>query len=124
MNVDFKGVTPIYIQIADGIEDDILSGKLSPGDSCYSQVTIAKELQINPATAAKGIRLLVDRGILEKKRGQAMTIVDNAIQLIKQRKKDEILSSQIDALILEAKKLEIDQADLIRQIQERFSMLS
>ena len=123
MNVDFNEVTPIYIQIADGIEDDILSGKLKPGDSCYSQVTIAKECQINPATAAKGIRILVDRGILERKRGQAMIIVNDAIALIKQRKKDEILSSQIDTLIMEAKKLDLSQDDLIQQIKRRFSKL-
>ena len=49
---------PIYVQIADAIEDDILTGRIEEGGTCYSQVTLAKELRVNPATAAKGINLL------------------------------------------------------------------
>ena len=54
---------------ADGIEDDILTGRIEERvAACYSQVTLAKELRVNPATAAKGINLLVNRGILIKHR--------------------------------------------------------
>ena len=91
MRIDFSQVTPIYIQIADAIEDDILLGKLKEGEKCYSQVVLAKELNINPATAAKGIRLLVERGVLEKVRGQAMTVKVGAMKEIKERKVEEIL---------------------------------
>ena len=91
MRIDFSQVTPIYIQIANAIEDDILLGKLKEGEKCYSQVVLAKELNINPATAAKGIRLLVERGVLEKVRGQAMTVKVGAMKEIKERKVEEIL---------------------------------
>ncbi|MDE5965663.1 MAG: GntR family transcriptional regulator, partial [Lachnospiraceae bacterium] len=82
MKIDFNQIVPIYIQIADAIEDDILAGRLREGDKCYSQVVIAKELNINPATAAKGIRLLVERGVLDKVRGQAMTVKKGAVDMI------------------------------------------
>lgn len=120
MKIDFNDVIPIYIQIANGIEDDILSGRLNEGDHCYSQVVIAKELNINPATAAKGIRLLVERGVLEKVRGQAMTVREDAVKMIKQRKTQETLTDMIDALVQEAKKLDISQEELIQRIGERF----
>ena len=120
MKIDFNDVVPIYIQIANGIEDDILSGRLQEGDHCYSQVVIAKELNINPATAAKGIRLLVERGVLEKVRGQAMTVREDAVVMIKQRKTQETLTDMIETLVQEAKKLDISQEELIQRIGERF----
>lgn len=118
MKIDYNDIVPIYIQIADAIEDDILSGKLKEGDKCYSQIIIAKELGINPATAAKGIRLLVDRGILEKVRGQAMIIGANAIQTIKARKSTDTLVKLIENLIMESQKLGMSKEELLEKISD------
>lgn len=118
MYVDFNQVTPIYIQIADAIEDDILTGKLKEGDKCYSQVVLAKELNINPATAAKGIRLLVDRGVLNKVRGQAMTVKEGALEEIKKRKVDDMLGAILENLVQEARKLGIGEEELIAKLKE------
>ena len=118
MRIDFSQVTPIYIQIADAIEDDILLGKLKEGEKCYSQVVLAKELNINPATAAKGIRLLVERGVLEKVRGQAMTVKVGAIKEIKERKVEEILGEIIERLVDEATKLGIGEDALVERVKE------
>ncbi len=120
MSIDFNQLVPNYIQIADAIEDDILSGKLAEGDKCYSQIVISKELNINPATAAKGIRLLVDRGVLDKVRGQAMTVKEGAVEMIKQRKVTDTLSEMIDSLISEAEKLGISEDDLIERLKKSF----
>lgn len=120
MRIDFNDMVPIYVQIADAIEDDILSGNLKEGDKCYSQVVIAKELNINPATAAKGIRILVERNILEKVRGQAMTIRKGAVEMIKERKTSDTLSIIIDNLISETKKLGISKDELLDKISEKF----
>ena len=118
MRIDFSQVTPIYIQIADAIEDDILLGKLKEGEKCYSQVVLAKELNINPATAAKGIRLLVERGVLEKVRGQAMTVKVGAMKEIKERKVEEILGEIIERLVDEATKLGIVEDALVERVKE------
>lgn len=118
MRIDFSQVTPIYIQIANAIEDDILLGKLKEGEKCYSQVVLAKELNINPATAAKGIRLLVERGVLEKVRGQAMTVKVGAMKEIKERKVEEILGEIIERLVDEATKLGIGEDALVERVKE------
>lgn len=118
MRIDFSQVTPIYIQIADAIENDILLGKLKEGEKCYSQVVLAKELNINPATAAKGIRLLVERGVLEKVRGQAMTVKVGAVKEIKERKVEEILGEIIERLVDEATKLGIEEEALVERVKE------
>lgn len=117
MKINFNDVVPIYIQIADAIEDDILTGRLKEGDNCYSQVVIARELNINPATAGKGIRLLVERGVLSKVRGQAMTVCPGAMEVIKTRKTGETLHLLIAQLVEEAGKLDIGQEQLIRMLQ-------
>ena len=121
MKIDFSDVIPIYIQIADAIEDDILSCKLKEGDKCYSQIVIAKELNINPATAAKGIRLLVDRGVLDKVRGQAMTISEGAIKIIKERKSTDTITKLIENLIEESNKLGITKDELLNKISNSYN---
>lgn len=120
MKIDFNDVVPLYIQIANGIEDDILSGRLQEGEHCYSQVVIAKELNINPATAAKGIRLLVERGVLEKVRGQAMTVRADAVEMIKQRKVGETVTGMVEVLVQEARKLDMSREDLLKRVEDAF----
>lgn len=120
VKIDFNDVVPIYIQIADAIEDDILTGRLKEGENCYSQIQIAKEVNINPATAAKGIRVLVERGILKKVRGQAMTISENAVAMIKERKLEQMLSEMIENLVRESKKLGVSEEGLIQKIRHMY----
>lgn len=120
MKLNFNDIVPIYIQIADAIEDDILSGRLAVGEPCYSQIVLAKELGINPATAGKGIRLLVERGVLEKVRGQAMHIREDAPDTIKKRKKTEMLTQKVQELVQEAKKLDISGAELLQWVKSEY----
>lgn len=120
MLIEFNSLTPIYIQIADAIEDDILSEKLKSGDNCYSQLVIAKELSVNPATAAKGIRLLVERGILDKQRGLAMTVTHGALEKIKQRKIKETFSVMLTDIVNEAKKLGITKDAVLNMISDYY----
>ena len=111
MDINENSMVPIYVQIADAIEDDILSGKLEEGESCYSQLVLAKELHVNPATAAKGINLLVNRGILIKKRGQAMTIAVNA---------QEEMTKIVDDLVRWGKRLSMSKQEVIELIEEKY----
>lgn len=120
MKIDENSLTPIYVQIADSIEEDILNDKLMEGNACYSQLIIAKELKVNPATAAKGINLLVGRGILEKQRGQAMTIVAGAKSKIVERKKQTDLKDKIEELVKLAKRLHVTEEYLQNQISKSF----
>lgn len=120
MRIDESSMTPIYVQIADVIENDILGGKLKEGDNCYSQLVLAKELQVNPATAGKGIHLLVDRGILLKQRGQPMTVAAGARERILERKKEEEFEVMIETLVQTAKKLGISKETVLENIQKLF----
>lgn len=120
MKVDENSLVPIYVQIADAIEEDILSNTLNEGDSCYSQLIIAKELSVNPATAAKGINLLVNRGILEKQRGQAMTVSVGAKEKIMERKKQTDFEDAIEQVVRNAKRLGLTESYVFNKVSEYF----
>lgn len=120
LKINENSLTPIYVQIADSIEEDILNDKLMEGNACYSQLIIAKELKVNPATAAKGINLLVGRGILEKQRGQAMTIVTGAKAKIMERKKRTDFKDKIEELVKLAKRLHVTEEYLMKQVSKSF----
>ena len=121
MKIDSNSLKPIYVQIADAIEDDIIDDRLSEGGSCYSQLIIAKELKVNPATAAKGINLLVSRGILEKQRGQAMTVVINAKEKVLMRRKEEVFGKILEELVNTAKQLELSEDYVHKAISAYYS---
>lgn len=120
MKIDENSLLPIYVQIADAIENDILNDKLIEGSACYSQLVIAKELKVNPATAAKGINLLVGRGVLEKQRGQAMIVSTGAKDNIMERKKQTDFEDKIQDIVRVAQTLDITEEYLINKISRYY----
>ena len=75
----------IYLQIARMLEDDILRGVYREEEQVPSTNELARGYNINPATAAKGINLLVDGGIVYKKRGIGMFVASGAVQKLKEK---------------------------------------
>jgi len=118
MIISLESMMPIYIQIAQGIENDIINGILKEEDSAYSQYQISREYSINPATAAKGINLLVDKGILFKKRGLGMFVSKGAVEMIRNKRKKIFISTTITDFMQEAKKLGITKKDLKEMISD------
>lgn len=109
----------IYLQISQMIETDILRGILLEEERAPSSNELAKLYTINPATAAKGLNLLVEEGILYKKRGIGMFVAPGAAEKIRQRRKEEFYNQKIRELLDEAKRLGITKEELIDQINKR-----
>ena len=84
----------------------------------YSQYQLAELYTINPATAAKGLNLLVDEKILYKKRGLGMFVSDTAKETILYKRKNQTLKRLVRELVLEAKQLNLSEGELIQLIQE------
>ena len=108
----------IYIQIAEMIERDILRDILLEEEKAPSTNVLAKLYAINPATAAKGINILVDRGILYKKRGIGMFVVKGAKEMIMAKRKEEFYDNYIKKLLLEASSIGISKEELIDMIKK------
>ncbi|KZE48659.1 GntR family transcriptional regulator [Rossellomorea marisflavi] len=109
---------PIYVQIAEWIETEILSDALQADQKVYSQYQLSDMLNINPATAGKGLSLLVDEEVLYKKRGLGMFVSEKAKNIIMMRRKNETLGELIGNLVKEAAYLNVTEAELIRLIRE------
>jgi GntR family transcriptional regulator len=115
LNAD--SMKPIYIQIAEWIESEIISGHLNVDEKVYSQYQLAEMYTINPATAAKGLNLLADENILYKKRGLGMFVAEGAKEAIISKRKNQTLKALIQELILEASRLNISKRELIVLIE-------
>ncbi|MGM0903169.1 MAG: GntR family transcriptional regulator [Bacillota bacterium] len=109
---------PIYVQIADWIESEILNNHFQANQKVYSQYQLAEMYTINPATAAKGLNLLVDEKILFKKRGLGMFVTEEAKQIILNKRKNQTLKQLVQELVQEATRLRISKEELIAMIQD------
>lgn len=108
----------IYLQIGQMIEDSILRGIFLEGERVPSTNELARLYSINPATAAKGINLLVEQGILYKKRGIGMFVSEGAAQKIRLARKAGFYEQFVVNLISEAKTLGITKEELVQMIRK------
>ena len=106
----------IYIQIKEMLERDILKDIILEEEKVPSTNELAKLYAINPATAAKGVNLLVDEGILYKKRGIGMFVATGAKEAIKKKKREHFFEDYIKGMLTEAASLGITKEDLIEMI--------
>ena len=83
-----------------------------------STTEISVEFKINPATVAKGFNLLVDEGIIYKRRGVGMFVSKGSKEVLIQKRKDSFYSNYIISLIEEAKKLNISIDDIVEMIKK------
>ena len=122
MKINFDSLKPVYIQISEAIEDDIISGLLTEGGAAYSQLIIARELNVNPATAAKGINVLVSKGILEKQRGSSMVVASGALERLLSARRETGVNEIISNLVSEAVKIGISESEVIDKIKNHYKM--
>lgn len=108
---------PIFLQIAEKIENDIIEGRLQEESQVPSTNQFAAFYQINPATAAKGVNLLVDQNILYKKRGIGMFVAEGARNILLENRKEQFYEQYVVTMITEAAKLGITTTQLTEMIQ-------
>lgn len=117
MILDMDSTKPIYVQIAEWLENEILNGSFESEQKIYSQYQLAEIFNINPATAAKGLNLLADEGILYKKRGLGMFVSPQAKGMILIKRKDQTLKRLIFEVVMEAERLNVSKEELIEMIK-------
>nr|WP_239586863.1 GntR family transcriptional regulator [Shouchella xiaoxiensis] len=108
---------PIYVQIADWLEGEIVTGSFQVDDKIYSQYQLAEMFTVNPATAAKGLTLLLEDDILYKKRGLGMFVADHAAIRIQTKRREGSLMRLIEQLLTEANQLGVSKKELMELIE-------
>ncbi|MFG6444533.1 GntR family transcriptional regulator [Microbacterium sp. P06] len=107
----------LFLQIAESVEDSIIDGSLLEESQAPSTNELAAFHRINPATAAKGVNMLVDKGVVYKRRGIGMFVASGARDRLVSERRTAFADRYVDPLLLEARKLGLgpdDLADLIR----------
>jgi len=110
---------PIFMQIVEIIERDIITGVYKTDDLIISTTQISKVYSVNPTTAIRAVSKLTDAGILYKRRGIGMCVAEGAREKIESRRRDVFLNQTIPALLTEAKMLKITLDELISVIKDR-----
>src|SRR3954466_9543032 len=113
----FDDRSPIYLQIADGIEDDVLSGALKEDEQVMSTNQYAAFYRINPATAAKGFAQLVDEGVLYKKRGIGMFVSPDARAKLRAQRRERFFAEVVDPMLAEARMIGGPAAEIVGHLR-------
>ncbi|MDF2685245.1 MAG: transcriptional regulator, GntR family [Clostridia bacterium] len=120
MNFDFDTEKPIYLQIADEIEDAVFTGAFLEETQIPSTTEISLSYKINPATVLKGMNILVENNIIYKKRGIGMFVAEGAKIKIKQKRQKNFFDDYITKVVSEANKLNLTKDELIQMIERGF----
>lgn len=115
-----NGEKPIFLQIAEGIEEAILSGAFPEESQIPSMNEFSAQYRINPATALKGMNLLTEAGILYKKRGLGMFVAQGAVEKLMERRRERFYESYIAEMVEEARRLQISREEIEQMVKEGF----
>ena len=118
--MSFQEDQPIFQQLAHQLENGILSGAYPEGSQVPSITEYSVLYKINPATALKGINLLVDAGLLYKKRGIGMFVAKGAQEQLRRQRRESFYRDFIDKAIKEAKNLGLTESELTEMMKRGF----
>ncbi|MFD1412691.1 GntR family transcriptional regulator [Oceanobacillus jeddahense] len=118
MSTQFRSDKPIFVQVREQIEDQIVNDQLKEGEQAPSTNQLVQFYKINHATISKGVTQLVDEGILYKKRGVGMFVAEGAKQKLVQKRKQDFMEDYVIGLVQEAEKLRITEDEIIDLIKK------
>lgn len=118
MNISSNTEKPIFIQIAEQIEDNIFTGVFKEEEKIPSTNEISTLLNINPHTVLKGMNILVEESIIYKRRGLGMFVKEGAVEQIRQKRKSMFYENYIQTLIKEADKLNMSKEQIFSLIEK------
>jgi len=114
MDADWNDSQPIYRQLRDRVVDMLLEGVLKDGDALPSVRSVAAEYRLNPLTVLKGYQELVDEGLVEKKRGRGMYVLDGATRKLMKNERQRFLEEQWPEILATIERLGLDPEELLR----------
>lgn len=115
--MNFENEKPIFVQIAEGIEDAIVTGAFPEESRIPSITEFSVMYKINPATALKGINILVESGIVYKKRGVGMFVAEGAKKELTKKRRDDFFENYIKKMLAEAGRLGIKKEEIIDMLK-------
>lgn len=118
--MNFNEEKPIFQQLAEQLEEGILSGTYPEESQVPSITEYSVNYKINPATALKGINLLVDAGLLYKKRGVGMFVATGAREQLRGQRRERFYQDFVQRMVREARNLGLTERELVDMIERGF----
>ena len=109
---------PIYQQIADELRDLIGAGTLAPGDRVPSTNELSAYYSVNPTTSAKALTKLSNEGLLEKRRGLGMFVLESARKQVLRTRREAFARDFVQPFVHEANQLGITTEELTAMIEK------
>jgi DNA-binding transcriptional regulator YhcF (GntR family) len=109
---------PIFSQVAERLAEEIAVGALAEGEQVPSTNELAAYYRINPATAAKGINVLTDDGLVEKRRGIGMFVSAGARERLLDARRKRFVERYVDPMVAEAGRLGIEADELVAMVRQ------
>lgn len=119
INIDSRNSTPIYIQIIDGIKENILKSILQPGDKLPSVREMSSMITANPNTVSRAYMELERQGVIETLRGKGTYVSTNYEPKVEENRMEK-LKDDIKKIILEAHYMGIKKEDIVKLINESY----
>lgn len=119
--MEFGDHKTIFLQIRDWLVDQILTGKLAPGDRVPSVRELAADIEVNRNTVMRSYALMEQEGIIDNRRGIGFFVSDQARQRLATDEKAQFIRDELPKLVHQAKVLRLTLADfepLIQQLHE------
>lgn len=118
--LNFRSGKPVYLQLVDQVKAAVASGALHPGEPLPSIRPLAEQLRVNRNTVAKAYAELESQGVIETLAGKGCFIRANHSPY-RRAVREEMLSTEIDAVVVQAHHLQVGRDDLLRLVNERFT---
>lgn len=115
----FSNERPIFIQIAELIAEDVLAGRLNPGDRLPSARELAVSLEVNPNTAARSLQTLADKGIARCERGTGYFVDSGGATLALEERRRRFFDDELPRLWKSMDELSLGIDDLARRWAQR-----
>jgi GntR family transcriptional regulator len=121
MQLNLDNEKPIFLQFAEELEEDILKGIFEEESQIPSTTEVAVKFKINPATANRGVNMLVDEGIIYKKRGIGMFVAAGAREKIVSKRRSAFYENYVLPLIKESKNLDLTKNEILNMVERGYS---
>jgi GntR family transcriptional regulator len=119
LQLDFRSGLPIYIQITNQIENQVIGGKLKPGDQLPTVRALAAELRVNFNTVARAYRILDEARIISTQQGRGTYITEIPPPEVKEKLRKETLEALARRYIGEALRMEFSKSDIKQMVSEQ-----
>lgn len=113
MDPNWNDQAPIYRQLRDRVVAMLLEGVLGDGDALPSVRNVAAEYRVNPLTVLKGYQALVDEGLVEKRRGRGMFVVEGARKKLLHAERERFLAEEWPQVAATIERLGLDVDELL-----------